>query len=207
MIGVATAELYPHLSIDGSIAVDANNFSDLFKPGSLQGQVGPSLQWNFLNYGRLVNGIRVQDAKFQELAYQYQTVVLLANEEVENAGTSFLKAQQRLRRLILSVNSAREAVASVVVEYEERKTSFNNVFTCQQFLATVEDQMTLAQADAASNLIRLYTALGGGWKTPPDRVSSVPVEEAAPVPGRMPAPPAAVAPLPPAVIAAPGAAK
>ena len=60
-IGIATSQLYPHLLIVGTIGVDSSEFSQLFESKSLAGSVGPSFRWDVLNYGRLVNGIRVQD--------------------------------------------------------------------------------------------------------------------------------------------------
>lgn len=84
-IGIATSELYPHIAITGFIGIEANDFADLFRSAATSGGIGPSLRWNILNYGRLVNNIRVHDARFQELAVTYQNSVLQANEEVENA--------------------------------------------------------------------------------------------------------------------------
>ena len=95
LIGVATSELYPHFSISGTIYFDAQQFEDLFYLDSIAGSVGPSFRWNILNYGRLANNIRVQESRFQQLAVQYQNVVLQANAEAENAIVSFLKSQQQ----------------------------------------------------------------------------------------------------------------
>ncbi len=75
-IGIAEAELYPHIAITGSVGYDAERFSDLFKSKSFQGSIGPGLQWNVLNYGRLVNNIRLQYAKFCELVMTYRNTVL-----------------------------------------------------------------------------------------------------------------------------------
>jgi NodT family efflux transporter outer membrane factor (OMF) lipoprotein len=105
-IGIATAELYPHFSITGSIFFDAANFPDLIDPRSLAGNVGPSFNWSILNYGRLVNNIRVQDARFQQLVLAYQETVLRANAEVENALVGFLKAQQAVKFLATSADAA-----------------------------------------------------------------------------------------------------
>ena len=91
MIGYATSELYPHLAITGTVYLDAAKFKDLLNSNSFGGSVGPSFNWNVLNYGRLVNGIRVQDAKFQQLVFKYQNTVLSANAEVENAGCWILE--------------------------------------------------------------------------------------------------------------------
>ena len=66
-IGIAEADLYPAFSINGSLGYTAQDFPDLFRNTALNGNVGPSFQWNLLNYGRIVNNVRLQDAKFQEL--------------------------------------------------------------------------------------------------------------------------------------------
>ncbi|MHB1037419.1 MAG: efflux transporter outer membrane subunit [Pirellulales bacterium] len=106
LIGVATSDLYPHFSITGTIFLDATRFADLFKSGSMGGSVGPSFRWDVLNYGRLVNNIRVQDARFQQLAVRYQNVVLQANAEAEDAIVGFLQAQQQVKFLAESTVAA-----------------------------------------------------------------------------------------------------
>ncbi|MDZ7620079.1 MAG: efflux transporter outer membrane subunit, partial [Patescibacteria group bacterium] len=68
MIGIATSELYPHFSITGTIYFDATKFNDLFNADSFAGAVGPAFRWNILNYGRLAQIVRVQEARFEQLA-------------------------------------------------------------------------------------------------------------------------------------------
>ena len=69
--------------------------SNLFRQGALAGSVGPTFTWNILNYGRIRNNVRMQDAKFQELVATYQNTVLNANQEAENGLVQFLRAQQQ----------------------------------------------------------------------------------------------------------------
>jgi NodT family efflux transporter outer membrane factor (OMF) lipoprotein len=163
-IGVATAALYPHFSIDGTIYYDAANFRDLFDAGSLAGSVGPSFRWDVLNYGRLVNNIRVQDARFQQLVVEYQNLVLKANAEAENALVGFLRAQQQVKYLRTSTKAAEESLTLVRAQYEGGKTDFNRVLTVEQLLTQQEDQLAVARGTVAQNLILLYRALGGGWQ-------------------------------------------
>lgn len=164
MIGVATSELYPHFSISGSISLDATEFADLFDANSVAGNVGPSFRWNILNYGRLANNIRVQDARFQQLAVQYQQTVLQANAEAENALVGFLNAQQRVQAVARSADSARQSVEIVMSQYHEGVVDFNRVFNVQQFLTQQQDQLAVVQGSVAQNLIQLYRTLGGGWQ-------------------------------------------
>ena len=60
-IGVAEAEFYPHLAITGTISFEAEQFGDLLDWRSIGGKVGPGLQWNILNYGRIRNSVRVEE--------------------------------------------------------------------------------------------------------------------------------------------------
>ena len=89
-IGVAEADFYPSFSINGTIGYSAEQFPDLFEPAALRGNVGPSFQWKLLNYGRILNNVHLQDARFQELAIAYQNAVLTADQEVENGLVTFL---------------------------------------------------------------------------------------------------------------------
>src|SRR5438552_9941499 len=108
-IGIATANLYPRLSIVGSLGYEAENFSNLFTSTSFTGSIGPSLRWDVLNYGRLVNGIRVQDALFQTAALDYQNAVLQAGREVEDGIALFLRSQARTKQLQVSADEAKVA--------------------------------------------------------------------------------------------------
>ncbi len=163
-IGIATSDLYPHFSIAGSLYLDSANFSNLFDGDSLAGNVGPSFRWDVLNYGRLRNNIRVQDARFQELAVTYQNLVLQANAEAENALVGFLKAQQQVKYLAESVSAAEQSVGLVRDQYDAGKTDFNRVLTVEQTLTQQQDQWAVAQGSVAQSLIKVYKALGGGWQ-------------------------------------------
>ena len=90
-IGIAQANLYPHISITGTLGYSAQNASQLFTHSAFAGSVGPSFQWNVLNYGRLANNVRLQDAKFQQTLLDYRTAVLTANQEAEDGLVSFLQ--------------------------------------------------------------------------------------------------------------------
>lgn len=201
LIGIATSELYPHFSINGTMYLDATSFEDLFDADSFAGNVGPSFQWNILNYGRLTNNIRVQESRFQQLAVQYQNVVLQANAEAENAIVGFLKAQQQVRSLSESTNAARESVELVSAQYREGAVDFNRVFNIQQLLTQEQDRLAVAQGAVVQNLIELYRALGGGWQIRLDGVAGPMLASSEPPPADAPpSPPESIAPtLPPAI--------
>lgn len=93
LVGVATADLYPHIAVTGTIGLSARDYGDLFRSESFRGSIGPSFSWDILNYGRLLNSIRLQDAVLAERIVAYQQSVLQANVEVENGLAQFLRSQ------------------------------------------------------------------------------------------------------------------
>jgi NodT family efflux transporter outer membrane factor (OMF) lipoprotein len=163
-IGVAESELYPHIAINGVLGVEARQFADLFDSGASFGSVGPSLRWNILNYGRLINNIAREDARFGELASRYEQSVLRANQEAEDAIVAFLKSQERLASLDKTVTAAQRTNDLVMLRYHDGKDDFNRVYIVQSFLVQQEDSAAQAAGEVATNLIRLYRSLGGGWQ-------------------------------------------
>jgi NodT family efflux transporter outer membrane factor (OMF) lipoprotein len=166
-IGVATANFYPHFTLVGTIGVAAKDFEDLFHlnaPSSVIGQVGPSFQWNILNYGRILNNVRAQDAVFQRLVYAYQNTVLKAGREAEDAIIGFLKAQQRAKYLGLSVQAAQRTEEITMTQYKEGAIDFTPVLLAQQTLAQQQDELAQVRGDIALNLVAIYRSLGGGWE-------------------------------------------
>ena len=165
-IGVAQANLYPRIAINGSMAFEAAQFNNLLSADAWTGTVGPAFRWNVLNYGRLLHTVRLQDARFQQQVAVYQQTVLRANEEAENAIVAFLNYHDQLKLLEESVREATEAVRVAQAKYREgeRNFDFNRVFTVEQLLITQQDQLATAQGNLANSLIGLYRSLGGGWE-------------------------------------------
>ncbi len=197
-IGIAEAAFYPTFFLNGTVSYSAEQFQHVFSPRALNATVGPTFQWNLLNYGRLVNNVRAQDALFQQLVLQYQITVLNAARETENGLVAFLKSQQQTQYLSDAVDAAGKAVNIAVVQYKGGLVDFNRVATLEQNL--VQYQLLLAQAKGAiaNGLITTYRALGGGWDYRLD-----PASADAPGLADLAAHPQEVVPVP-APVAAPG---
>lgn len=163
-VGIATSELYPHIAINGTVDWQAAQFSDVFKGSAFGGTIGPTLRWNVLNYGRLLNHIRGQDARFQQSVANYQRTVLQANEEAENAIVAYLHYTDQIKVLDESARQAREAERVAQVKYREGEIDFNRLFTVQQLLLNQQERLANARGNAAQSVIDLFRALGGGWE-------------------------------------------
>jgi len=168
-IGVAKADLLPAFSLIGNLVLlstDLGTFklSDMFRWGSRQVQIGPSVQWNILNYGQITNNVRVQDAYFQQLLLAYQRSVLSAQQDVEDNLAAFLRSQDRADLLAKSVTSSRTAVDLAVLQYREGVTDFTTVLTTQQTLLSQQDNLASTLGNISTSLVGVYRALGGGWE-------------------------------------------
>lgn len=163
-IGIAESEFYPHISLNGTIGVAADQFKELFDtPDSMTGSIGPSFRWSILNYGRLSANVRFQDARFQELAYAYQNSVLNAARETEDGIIAFLQSQEQTSRLLASVEAANRTVEITAEQYRQGAVDFTPLFLFQDTLTQQQDQLAVARGNIATSLITIYRSLGGGW--------------------------------------------
>jgi len=163
-IGIAEAEFYPHLALNGSFGYSAEHFNRLFRPTAFEGTFGPAFQWNILNYGRILNNVRVQDAQFLALVAAYQNTVVTAGQEVENGLVTFLEAQYEVKYLAESVQAAEKAVTVALAQYKGGTVDFNRVALVEQNLVAQQNLLAQARGSIALGLIQVYRALGGGWQ-------------------------------------------
>jgi NodT family efflux transporter outer membrane factor (OMF) lipoprotein len=168
-IGVAKAELYPAISLTGNFGFLSSNWNqydltDIFMAKSRTWSVGPSFQWNILNYGQITNNVRAQDAAFQALLSEYQNTVLRAQQEVEDGLTVFIRAQERTVLLERAASAAQRSQELAILQYREGITDFTTVLTAEQNLLQQQDALAVSRGDIPAGLIRTYRALGGGWE-------------------------------------------
>jgi NodT family efflux transporter outer membrane factor (OMF) lipoprotein len=173
-IGVAKADLFPHFSLFGSIGYStssstgrsSNNagISDMFNAQSFGYSVGPSITWDIFNYGRITNSVRVEDARFQQLAVDYENTVLQAVQDVEDTTVAFLRTQDKVVFLAGAVKAYKNSVDLSLLQYKEGLVDFQRVLDAQQNLARQQDNLVATTGDVGLSLISLYKALGGGWE-------------------------------------------
>ena len=169
LIGVAKAELFPSFSLTGSIGFQtsdfaSSNFSDLLDTESMFLSVGPSFRWNILNYGRIRNNVRVQDARLQQSLVSYRNTVLIAYQEVEDAMVAFVQSQQESNLRNVSAKAASRSVEIANIQYREGSVDFQRVVDSERVLVVQQDRWVSTRGEIALNLIAMYKALGGGWE-------------------------------------------
>jgi len=160
LIGVSEADLYPSISLLGSVGLSATSLGTRL----LSWNLGPTLVWNVFDYGRLKNAVLVQDARFQQLYEQYQGSVLQAAREVDDAAVGFAKTGEQIALLEETVKAARRSVDIANIQYREGLVDFQRVLDSQQVLFSQQQALANTRGSLTQNLIALYKAMGGGWE-------------------------------------------
>jgi NodT family efflux transporter outer membrane factor (OMF) lipoprotein len=169
LVGLAEADLYPSFTLTGSIGVTSGgpgdtDFGDLFSADALTFSVGPSFVWPFLNYGRIKNNVRVQDARLQQTLVNYRETVLQAAREAEDAIANFIGSRAQTLILAETVTSAKRSNELSTLRYREGFSDYQRVLDAQQSLFSQQQRYVGAQGATVSSLVALHKALGSGWQ-------------------------------------------
>jgi NodT family efflux transporter outer membrane factor (OMF) lipoprotein len=160
-VGVATADLYPRLTLNGSVGLETLSLGDP-SSGSWSLSGGPRLSLPIFNTTIRPN-IEVQSALQEQTLLQYESTVLSALEEVENTLVAYAQEQQRRDNLREATKAAQTAAELAQFEYQAGLTDFTSVLDAERSLLSFQDQLNQSEGTVTSNVIRLYKALGGGW--------------------------------------------
>jgi NodT family efflux transporter outer membrane factor (OMF) lipoprotein len=160
-IGIAQSELYPSLTLAGTIGVTTTSLggaSNLIQLG-----VGPALRWNLFDFGRIRGNVRVQDARLEQALQAYQQQVVAAAREVDSAAIAFVKSHEQDVILDQSQQAAKRALDIAQTGYREGFTDFQRVLDAQAALFNQQEAFVINRGQHASDLIAIYKAVGGGW--------------------------------------------
>ncbi len=171
-IGVATAELYPQLSLSGFLGLEATDAGDLFSSSSVTWSVGLPIRWRLFAGGAIRSQVAAEEARTEQLLAAYEQAVLVALEEVENALASHAKEVERRARLAEAVDATERSLDLVLTQYRAGLADFQNVLDTQRSLLIRQDDLAASEGLVIKNLIALYRALGGGWD--PDAAQAQP---------------------------------
>ena len=171
-IGINKAALFPSFSISGFLGfqgsdVGAFTLGDTFSHNAFTASASPSLVLPFLNYGRLYNAVRAQDAVFQQSLVTYKQTVLRALQEAEDAMSSFIRSRQRLTLLQQAAEAAGRSTKLALEQYNAGSTDFTTVVSAQTTQYQQENSVAAAAGNTALQAVALFRALGGGWQPQP----------------------------------------
>lgn len=164
-IGVATADLYPKFRLLGSIGLESFDDENFLGWSSRTWRIGPGASWNIFDAGAIRQNIEVQNARQEQALIQYESTVLRALEEVEDVLVAYAKVRRRREYLASGTEAARQADLLAKDQFAAGLVDFSNVLITQLALLSLEDDLAQSEGAVTSTLVRLYKALGGGWKS------------------------------------------
>ena len=162
-IGAAKADFFPKITLSGSVAIQATQFTNMGSWGARSFSAGPSLTIPIFEGGRLRATLALREAQQQEAAINYRKTVLSAFQEVDDALTGFAAEQRRRDRLDASMQASKRALDLANQRYVRGLSNYLDVLTAQKNLLAVEQQWVDSTATVSTDLVSLYKALGGGW--------------------------------------------
>jgi multidrug efflux system outer membrane protein len=164
LIGVADSDLYPSLQLSGVFETQALKFSGL---GNFQNKTysfGPGFTWNLFEGNRIRNNIKIQKAVTSELLANWQTTVLAAVKDVQNAMYAYVQEKHRRKSRETSVKASLRSVTLVENLYQSGLTDFQNVLNTQRNLFIQQDALVSSKASLLHDIVLIYKAFGSGWQ-------------------------------------------
>ena len=175
-IGVAIAEFYPSVRLNGSPTLQALEPRTLFRGSSLQYMnIGPAVTLPIFEGGKLKANLVMQEKAQQEAAVAYHKAVLSAWHDIVNSLTSYKTEQVRRESLRSQVEHAKQALVLARSRYDQGVAEFTTLLDDARTVLSAEQQLAQSQTNVSVDLIALYKALGGGWElTYPEPKAIVP---------------------------------
>lgn len=167
LVGVAVGDLFPKVTFTGNFtysAPEVGSFGDAASRGYL---IGPSISWAAFDLGRVQARIAASRARSDVALATYEQAVLRALEETEDALVTHARTRDSLKDASAAADASRTAAQIARARYEGGMVDFLDVLDAERTQLAAEDRLAQSRTDAATSLISLYKALGGGWEMAP----------------------------------------
>jgi outer membrane protein TolC len=159
----ARRQRLPALTLSGSIGVEALKAGRLFDPASTVASLLGGLTAPIFDAGRIRQTITIQSELEKQSLNTYESTVLTALSEVENALVAVQRNTERLDILTRATAAAREAASLSALQYEAGQVDLLVSLDAQRTLLDLEQQTVTTAAGRVNAYVQLYKALGGGW--------------------------------------------
>jgi multidrug efflux system outer membrane protein len=164
--GVEIAELFPRVTLNGSVALQADSFAGLTSPGAAAYSFGPHISWAAFDLGRVRQHIKAAGARAEQSLAIYEQTVLFALEETENSLVALSRERQRLAYLTEAERAAAEATDLARQRYRDGIADYLSVLDAERTLLSLQEQLVTTQTLTATRLIAVYKTFATGESSP-----------------------------------------
>ncbi|MEJ6788887.1 TolC family protein [Brevundimonas sp. BR2-1] len=162
-VNVATADLYPRISLGGSVGSTALDAGDLTNDSSFRFSVGPLISWSFPNVFAARARIEQASAGADIALANFDQTVLVALQETETALANYASELDRRSALQAARDQAANAARLSRLRFDAGADSFLTVLDAERTLASADAQLAASDALVTTYQIALFKALAGGW--------------------------------------------
>ena len=162
-IGVAVGDLFPKVSLTGSIGYSAATFGQFGTADARFFSIGPSITWAAFDFGRVRARIGSAKAQTDAALSSYEGSVLSALEDTEGALIGYGRSQSRRDALKLAAAASDKAADLARRRFEGGLIDFLEVLDAERTALSAELLLSQSRTDSATSLVAVYKALGGGW--------------------------------------------
>jgi multidrug efflux system outer membrane protein len=162
-VGVAVADLFPRVTFIAAAGFATAEIDTLGESRSGTHMVAPGLSWAALDLGRVRARIAAARARSEAALVEYEQTVLRALQEAEDALITHARSRERLLQLTEAAAASSTAARLARLRYENGMVDFLQVLDAERSLLEAEDSLAQGRTEAATSLVALYKALGGGW--------------------------------------------
>ncbi len=174
-IGVAVADLFPHISLTGttiaggslgaaSFGFESSRLNNLLKAPSRFWSIGPNILWDVIDFGKVRSNIAIQNSLQRQAFLNYEQVVTAALKDVEGALAAYCEEQKRFFLLEHQVAVNERSVELNLDLFQSGLSNDLTVLEAKKLLLIAESSLIDSQQALTSDLIAVFKALGGTWE-------------------------------------------
>lgn len=162
-VGVAVTNQFPRFQLIGNLGFDTTIAGTYFQSASTYWTYGPQISMPVFQAGRLRAAVKSKEAQAYSALATYKQSLLQALADVESALIRYEKERQRNKELLLALNTLKNALGLIRIQYREGKTSLTDVLDVERQYNQLADLQAQSQGLVSIQLVSLYKALGGSF--------------------------------------------
>jgi outer membrane protein, multidrug efflux system len=164
-IGVSVANLFPHIYLTGNgYGFESSRVNKWIIGKSRYWSVGPSLNWDLIDFGRTRGQIAVANSLQRQALFTYEQTVISSLQDVEGALVAYFEEQKRMASFEIQVTADRRSFELTADLFEAGLIDESQVLDAYKTVLDSESSLIQSQQALTSDLIALYKALGGDWE-------------------------------------------
>jgi NodT family efflux transporter outer membrane factor (OMF) lipoprotein len=163
-IGVATADLFPQVTVSAAIGIDGQGWGTAPSINNHIWSFGPGAVWPLLDFGALDAEVDIAQLAARASMVNYRKTILTAVQQVDTSLDGFQAQEIRIQQLSTAMEAAQRAVDLATSRYDRGLTDFLNVVDAERQFYELQEQYTEAQVAQGEQFVQLYKSLGGGWQ-------------------------------------------